>query len=82
VVWFGESLPEPAWERALEASGRSELFLVVGTSSVVYPAAGLAEVARRAGARLAIVNPEPTPLDASADWVLRGLAGELFPRLL
>lgn len=82
VVWFGESLPEPAWERALQASGRSELFLVVGTSSVVYPAAGLAEVARRAGARLAIVNPEPTPLDASADWVLRGPAGELLPRLL
>ncbi len=82
VVWFGESLPEPAWERALEATGRSELFLVVGTSSVVYPAAGLAEVARRAGARLAIVNPEPTPLDAGADWVLRGPAGELLPRLL
>lgn len=82
VVWFGESLPEKAWERALEASGRAELFLVVGTSAVVYPAAGLAEVARRAGARLAVVNPEPTPLDASAGWVLRGPSGELLPRLL
>lgn len=82
VVWFGEPLPSQAWERAVEASARAELFLVVGTSAVVYPAAGLAEVARQAGARLAILNPEPTPLDSAADWALRGPAGEILPRLL
>ncbi len=82
VVWFGESLPAEEWERALEASGRAEVFLVVGTSAVVYPAAGLATVARRAEARIAVVNPEPTPLDPLAHWVLRGPSGEILPRLL
>lgn len=82
VVWFGESLPAGEWERALEASGCAEVFLVVGTSAVVYPAAGLAKVARRAGARIAVVNPEPTPLDPLAHWVLRGASGEILPRLL
>jgi NAD-dependent deacetylase len=82
VVWFGEPLPAAAWQRAVEASEQAQLFLVIGTSAVVYPAAGLAEVGREAGARLAIVNAEPTPLDATADWVLRGQAGELLPRLL
>jgi len=82
VVWFGEPLPAEVWGRAVEASGRAKVFLVIGTSAAVYPAAGLAEVARRAGSRLAIVNPEPTPLDQVADWVLRGPSGELLPRLL
>jgi NAD-dependent deacetylase len=82
VVWFGESLPPEVWERAVAASAGSDVFLVVGTSAVVYPAAGLAEVARRAGARLVILNPEPTPLEPRADWVLRGNSGELLPRLL
>ncbi len=82
VVWFGESLPADLWEQALEASAQAQLFLVVGTSAVVYPAAGLAEVARQAGARLAVVNPEATPIDSLADWVLRGPSGELLPRLL
>lgn len=82
VVWFGEPLPEAAWERAVEASSNAQVFLAVGTSAVVYPAAGLAELAQAAGARLAIVNAEPTPLDAMADWVLPGKSGELLPRLL
>lgn len=82
VVWFGEPLPGAAWQRAVEASRRAQVFLVIGTSAVVYPAAGLAEVARAAGAKLAIINAEPTPLDPLADWVLHGPAGELLPRLL
>jgi NAD-dependent deacetylase len=82
VVWFGESLPPGEWERAVEASTHADVFLVIGTSAVVYPAAGLAEVAREAGAKLAVVNPEPTPIDPTADWVLHGQAGELLPRLL
>jgi NAD-dependent deacetylase len=82
VVWFGEPLPPGEWERAWEASTQAEVFLAIGTSAVVYPAAGLAEVARAAGAKLAVVNSEPTALDAAADWVLHGPAGELLPRLL
>jgi len=82
VVWFGEPLPLDPWERALAASAQAEIFLVIGTSAVVYPAAGLAEVARRSGAKLAVVNPEPTPLDHLADWVLNGDSGKLLPRLI
>jgi NAD-dependent deacetylase len=82
VVWFGEMLPQDEWRRAVESSRRAEIFLVVGTSAVVYPAAGLIEVAKSAGARVAILNAEPTPMDAGADWVLEGQAGEILPRLL
>lgn len=82
VVWFGESLPDEVWEHALEAAAQAQVLMVVGTSAVVYPAAGLAEVARKAGARVAVVNPEATPVDSMADWVLRGPSGELLPRLL
>jgi NAD-dependent deacetylase len=82
VVWFGEPLPPAEWQRAFEASQRAEIFLVVGTSAAVYPAAGLVEVAQNAGARVAIVNAEPTPLDSAADWILQGRAGEILPRLL
>jgi NAD-dependent deacetylase len=82
VIWFGESLPDAEWQRAEEASRQADLFLLIGTSAVVYPAAGLAELARAAGAGLAIINPEATPLDRRARWVLRGAAGEILPRLL
>jgi NAD-dependent deacetylase len=82
VVWFGEALPEAEWERASEASARTQVMIVVGTSAVVYPAAGLAELARAAGAKLAIINLGPTPLDGGADWVLSGNAGEILPALL
>ena len=82
VVWFGEPLPVAEWESAVEASRRAQLFLVVGTSAVVYPAAGLPGLARAAGAKLVIVNAEPTPLDQTADWVLHGQAGELLARFL
>lgn len=82
VVWFGEPLPEDAWARALEASQRAQIFLMIGTSATVYPAAGLAYEARRAGARVAVVNLEGSEIDSTAAWVLRGPAGEILPRLL
>jgi len=82
VVWFGEPLPPETWRRAEEASRRAEIFLVAGTSATVYPAAGLAEEARRSGARVAVVNLEPTGLDFMADWVLHGKSGEILPRLI
>jgi len=82
VVWFGEPLPRTEWARAYEASRHARVMLVVGTSAVVYPAAGLAELARAAGAKLAIINTGETPLDSAADWVFRGTAGETLPQLL
>jgi NAD-dependent deacetylase len=82
VVWFGEALPAIEWEQAFAAAARAKVFMVVGTSGVVYPAAGLVHVARRAGAEIAVINPEPTALDSEAAWVLRGASGEILPRLL
>lgn len=82
VVWFGEPLPLEEWRRAVQASRKAEIFLAIGTSGVVYPAAGLMEFAKEAGARLAVVNAEPTPFDADADWILTGRSGEILPRLL
>ena len=82
VVWFGEPLPEAAWARAMEATRRAQIFLVIGTSASVYPAAGLALEARRVGARVAVVNLEATDLDSTAAWVLHAPAGEILPRLL
>ena len=82
VVWFGEPLPASEWEQAVAASKNAQVFMVIGTSALVYPAAGLAQVARGAGAKLAVVNPDPTPVDSMADWVLYAKSGELLPRLL
>ncbi len=82
VVWFGEPLPQRALERALEAAREAEIFLVVGTSAVVYPAAALPQVALENGACVIEVNPEPTELTAKATISLRGAAGEILPRLL
>lgn len=81
VVWFGEMLDPADLEAAEEAASGCELMLVVGTSGLVYPAAGLPAVARRAGARVVILNPEPTELDGQADAVVRGPAAEVLPAL-
>src|SRR5262249_2669369 len=61
VVWFGEMLPEDAFSTAQEAVAWCDYFISVGTSSVVYPAAGLIEQAFAAGAKTLEVNPQPTP---------------------
>jgi NAD-dependent deacetylase len=82
VVWFGEPLPPGAWDEAERASRTAQIFLVIGTSAVVYPAAGLAEIAQSAGSKIAVINAEPTPLDGMADWALHGPSGEILPRLL
>jgi len=82
VVWFGEALPPQVWEAAEEAACAAEVFLVVGTSAVVYPAAGLAWAAKAAGAKVIEVNLEETPFSAQVDCSLRGRAGELLPRLI
>ncbi len=82
VVWFGEALPTRIWEEAEQAARRADLFMVVGTSGVVYPAAGLAETARRSGADVVLINPEATALSYVATWALRGPSGEILRRLV
>ena len=81
VVLFGELLPPGAFEFAAEKASLCDLCFVIGTSSLVYPAAGLPEIARSAGAYLCEVNPERTPLSALCDEVLAGKAGEVVPRI-
>lgn len=82
VVWFGEELPAAALRRAEEAAEACVLMLVVGTSGAVWPAAGLAGMARRAGAWVAIVNPNDSEIDAEAHAVIRGSAAAVLPMLL
>jgi NAD-dependent deacetylase len=81
VVWFGETIPAEALKRAWRHSMTAEVFLSIGTSGQVYPAAQLVELARGSGAVIVEVNTAPTPLSASADQVLRGPAGVLLPLL-
>jgi len=82
VVWFGEMLDPTALDEAAAAAERCDVMLVVGTSGLVYPAAGLPASARRAGADVITVNPEPTDLDELAAIRIRGRAAEVLPRLL
>jgi NAD-dependent deacetylase len=82
VVWFGELLPEEEWEASVRAARAADLFLSIGTSGVVYPAASLPVLAGGSGAVVVEINPEESPLSESADVVLRGRAGEVLPGLL
>jgi len=82
VVLFNEPLPEEAYRRALLESGTCDLMLVVGTSLQVYPAAYLPVVAKQRGARLVIINMEPTPLDDVADVAIHAKAGEALPAIV
>lgn len=82
AVFFGEPLPEETLEEAFREARRADLVLVVGSSLSVYPAAYIPEYAWRRGARLAIVNLEPTPLDHLATVVARRRAGELLPMVV
>jgi NAD-dependent deacetylase len=82
VVWFGEALPAAALERAQALAEGCDLALVVGTSGAVWPAAGLALTARRAGAKVVIVNPHASEIDDAAHHLLRGPAAVLLPALL
>ncbi len=82
VVWFGEMLPAAALEAADRCAMACDVMLVVGTSGAVWPAAGLASTARRAGAQVAIVNPHESEIDDEAHWVLRGTAAGVLPALL
>lgn len=78
TISFGQAMPAPALRRAQELAEGCDLFLVLGSSLVVYPAAALPLIAKRAGARLVIVNREPTEFDAMADLAIRGEIGPLL----
>jgi NAD-dependent deacetylase len=80
VVWFGEQLG-PVWGEAESAARNCEVFVVAGTSAVVYPAASLILVAKRSGAKVIEVNIEETPFSELVDCSLRGPSGELLPQL-
>jgi len=82
VVWFGEALSRDVVAESFAAARQAEVVLVVGTSSVVYPAAALPETARAHGAFVIEVNPEPTALTPLADVSLRGTAAEIVPVLV
>jgi NAD-dependent deacetylase len=81
VVWFGEALPTPIVEKAWNAVALAEVFLSVGTAGVVFPAAGLVEVARRGGAFLIEINPEETEMSPLFDVTLRGASGIILPAI-
>ncbi len=82
VVWFGEPLPEREMDQATRAARSADLFLAIGTSALVYPAAELPVIARRNGAYLVEINVEPTPLSPLADEVIEGPAARVLPELL
>jgi NAD-dependent deacetylase len=82
VIWFGEPLDAAVMAVALTASRRCDLFISVGTSSLVHPAAELPVVALRAGATLVEINPRPTPLSALATYRIPAPAGDALPRIL
>jgi NAD-dependent deacetylase len=79
VVWFGESLDVRDIDRAFSLSSHCQVMFVVGTSSIVHPAASLPIVAADSGAILVEVNPDPTPLTGRANFSFRGKAGEILP---
>lgn len=79
VVLFGEMLPPGAFEFASNKAAECDLCFVVGTSALVYPAAGLPEIASAAGAYVCEINPERTPISDLCDEVITGKAGEVLP---
>ncbi len=79
TISFGQAMPEAEMAQAVAAAQDCQLFLVLGSSLVVHPAASLPVLAKRSGASLVIVNREPTPLDDIADMVLHAEIGSLLP---
>ncbi len=82
VVWFGEPLPEGMMKEAEHAAASAKVFLVIGTSAVVHPAASLIPYAKQSGAKVIEINTEATAATAVVDCALHGRAGEILPQLL
>mgnify|MGYP001168302041 CR=1 FL=1 len=82
IVWFGESLADEDLRRSYAALQSCRLCLIIGTSGLVYPAAGFASVAKESGAFVAEINLDPTPQSALVDVSLQGRARDIAPLLL
>lgn len=82
VVWFGEHLPPGVWAAAEDSARQAEVFLVIGTSAAVYPAAGLARLAKLSGASVVEVNIDRTDLSPAMDSFLQGPSGDILPQLI
>ena len=82
VVLFGEPMPQAAVTKAFALAREADVVLVVGSSLVVYPAADIPLVALRSGARMIVVNAEPTPFDQLAEVVIHGRSGEVLPEIV
>ncbi len=82
VVWFGEAIPETAMTDSCAAASDCDVFLSVGTSSLVYPAAGLADLAKQCDAIAVEINPNPTLHAANFDYALAGKSGVVLPELV
>jgi NAD-dependent deacetylase len=81
TISFGQALVPDVINRAMRAAQEAELLLAIGTSLQVYPVAGAVPIAKAAGARVVIVNAEPTPFDDLVDAVFRNPIGEILPAL-
>jgi NAD-dependent deacetylase len=82
VVWFGEAIPESAMHAAAAAVSSCDLFFSIGTSALVWPAAGLADAARQQGAAVVEINLDATPLSSRTDYCLTGKSGSILPELI
>jgi NAD-dependent deacetylase len=82
TISFGENLVPTDLSRSQRAAATADVFVTVGTSLTVYPAAGLPDIALSRGARLIVMNAETTPFDSAADAVRRDRLGELLPDLV
>jgi NAD-dependent deacetylase len=82
TISFGQAMPVRETEEAYDRSSRSDLFIVIGSSLVVEPAASMPRIAKRSGAKLVIINRDPTPYDGMADVVIHGSAGPTMAKIL
>ncbi|OGP61777.1 MAG: sigma factor regulator FecR [Deltaproteobacteria bacterium RBG_13_47_9] len=82
TISFGQSMPEKETQEAYHRSSQSDLFIVIGSSLVVQPAASMPLIAKRNGAKLVIINRDPTPYDSMADRVIHGQAGPILSSIL
>jgi NAD-dependent deacetylase len=81
TISFGQQLVPEVIDRAMRVSGEADLFIAIGSTLQVFPVAGTVEVARSAGAKVVIVNAQPTAMDDFADAVFQGSIGEVLPAL-
>ena len=82
TISFGQALLPAVIDRAMRAAGEAEVFFAIGTSLQVYPIAGTVDVASAAGAKIVILNAEPTPFDSMANAVFSAPIGTILPQLV